>query len=113
MRDAFPLEREEWSDADHDRIGDNLDADVDANGKADDRNGNGVPDNQEMDADGDGVARAGTTPWDAFPRDAREWRDTDGDGIGDNADTDKDGDGYSDLEENAAGTDPLNPLSFP
>jgi hypothetical protein len=52
-------------------------------------------------------------PWDAFPLDPKEWRDTDGDGIGDNADTDKDGDGWSDEEERGAGTDPLNRFTFP
>jgi len=112
-KDAWPLEREESSDADGDRIGDNLDADVDADGKADDLNRNGVPDNEEKDSDGDGYPNADAVPWDAFPRDPKEWRDTDGDGIGDNADPDDDGDGYSDDEERAAGTDPLNPLSFP
>jgi len=111
--DAFPLEREEWADADGDRIGDGLDADVDANGKADDLNSNGVPDNEETDWDGDGVPNASAVPWDAFPRDPREWRDTDGDGIGDNADPDDDGDGWSDEEERNAGTDPLNAISFP
>ena len=111
--DAWPLEREEWADADADRIGDNLDADVDADGKADDRNNNGVADNQETDWDGDGVPNASAVPWDAFPRDPKEWRDTDGDGLGDNADPDDDGDGFSDAEEKKAGTDPLNPLSFP
>ena len=99
-RDAFPLEREEWADADGDRIGDHLDADIDADGKPDDRNRNGTPDNQEPD-------------WDAFPRDPKEWRDTDGDGIGDNADPDDDGDGFTDDEERRAGTDPLDPVRFP
>jgi len=112
-KDAFPLEREEQADADGDRIGDSLDADIDADGKADDLNKNGVPDNEELDWDGDGVPNASAVPWDAFPRDPREWRDTDGDGIGDNADPDDDGDGYSDDEEKQAGTDPLNALSFP
>ena len=112
-KDAFPLEREEQLDADGDRIGDSLDADLDADGKADDRNGNGTPDNEEADLDGDGVPSASAVPWDAFPRDPKEWRDTDGDGIGDNADTDDDGDGYTDEEERRAGTDPLNALSFP
>jgi hypothetical protein len=59
------------------------------------------------------VPGAGTIPWDVFPRDPQEWRDTDGDGLGDNADPDDDGDGYTDLEEKAAGTDPLNPANFP
>ena len=46
-----------------------------------------------MDFDGDGVPKANAVPWDAFPNDPKELRDTDGDGIGDNTDTDKDGDG--------------------
>ena len=112
-RDAFPLEREEWADADGDRIGDNLDADVDADGKGDDRNGNGRPDHEEDDLDGDGVKGANAIPWDAFPRDPKEWRDTDGDGVGDNADPDDDGDGWTDAQERTAGTDPLNAVSFP
>jgi len=112
-QDAWPLEREEWADVDGDRIGDNMDADVDADGKGDDRNGNGTPDNEEADWDGDGVPNADAIPWDAFPRDPKEWRDTDGDGIGDNADSDDDGDGWSDEEELQGGTDPLNALSFP
>jgi len=111
--DAFPLEPEEWADRDHDLIGDNLDADIDGDGKADDRNGNDIPDCEEMDIDGDGVPRANAVPWDAFPWDPKEQRDTDGDGIGDNADTDDDGDGFSDKEERRAGTNPLDPLSFP
>lgn len=112
-QDAWPLEREEWADADADRIGDNLDADLDADGIGDDRNGNGVPDCDERDWDGDGVPHAEAIPWDAFPRDPKEWRDTDGDGLGDNQDPDDDGDGYSDEEERRANTDPLDPLSFP
>ncbi len=112
-QDAFPLEREEQDDADADRIGDTLDADIGGDGKADDRNGNGVVDNEEKDLDGDGVATADATPWDAFPRDPKEWRDTDGDGVGDNADPDDDGDGFSDAEEQQAGTDPLDAVSFP
>ncbi len=112
-RDAFPLEREEWADVDGDRIGDNLDADINADGVPDDLNKNGTPDNEEADLDGDGVGKANCIPWDAFPRDPKEWRDTDGDGIGDNADTDDDGDGYSDEEEKRAGANPLSPISFP
>jgi len=111
--DAWPLEREEWADADGDRIGDNMDADIDADGKGDDRNNNDTPDHEETDLDGDGVPNAGAIPWDAFPRDPKEWRDTDGDGTGDNADTDDDGDGYTDDEERKAGTDPLSAISFP
>jgi len=111
--DAFPLEPEEWADRDGDLIGDNLDADDDGDGLGDDHNGNGIPDNEEMDFDGDEVPRAKAVPWDAFPLDPKEWRNTDGDGIGDNADADDDGDGWSDREEKRAGTDPLDRLSFP
>ena len=63
----------------------------------------------EVDTDGDGV----TDTRDAFPNDANETVDTDGDGIGNNADTDDDNDGYSDTEEIAAGSDPLNANSIP
>jgi hypothetical protein len=59
------------------------------------------------------VARAETIPWDAFPLDAKEWRDTDGDGLGDDADPDDDNDGFTDIEERQGGTDPLDPLRFP
>lgn len=111
--DAFPLEPEEWEDKDGDLIGDNLDADVDGDGVGDDLNENGTPDYREMDLDGDGVPRAQAVPWDAFPLDPKEWRDTDGDGIGDNADTDDDGDGFSDAEDKKAGTDPLDRVSIP
>ena len=112
-QDAFPLEPEEWADRDHDLIGDNLDADIDGDGQGDDRNANGTPDHEELDFDGDGVPRANAVPWDAFPGDPQEQRDTDGDGSGDNADPDDDGDGFSDEEEQQAGTNPLDPLSFP
>jgi len=111
--DAWPLERDEWADADGDRIGDRMDADINADGVADDLDKNGIADNKEPDWDGDGVPNAGALPWDAFPRDPKETTDTDGDGIGDNADTDDDGDGYTDREEQQAGTDPLDPISFP
>ncbi len=113
LQDAFPLEPEEWSDEDHDLIGDNLDADVDSDGQGDDRNRNGTPDHEELDLDGDGVPRANAVPWDAFPLDPREWRDTDGDGIGDNADLDDDGDGFPDADEEQAGTRPRDSLSSP
>ena len=111
--DAFPLEPHEWQDKDKDLIGDNLDADDDGDGVADDINENGIPDCEELDFDGDGVQRARSVPWDAFPLDPQEWQDTDGDGIGDNADLDDDNDGYEDDEEIKEGTDPLDRLSFP
>ncbi len=112
-QDAFPLDPSEWSDKDGDWIGDNLDADDDGDGTPDDDNQNGTPDYREMDLDGDGVNRAEVIPWDAFPLDAKEWRDTDGDGIGDNTDPDDDNDGFTDVEERQAGTDSLDPLRFP
>ncbi|MEK7677144.1 MAG: DUF5060 domain-containing protein [Verrucomicrobiota bacterium] len=110
--DAFPLDPEEQFDRDGDLIGDNMDADVDGDGLGDDKNKNSVPDFEEMDFDGDTVPRANAIPWDTFPLDPKEWRDTDGDGLGDNADADDDGDGWTDAEEKKAGTDPLDPLSF-
>jgi len=111
--DAFPLEPEEWADKDKDLIGDNLDADDDGDGVGDDENKNGIADCEELDIDGDGVDRAKCVPWDVFPFDSKEWRDTDGDGTGDNADLDDDNDGWSDKEENRAGTNPSDKLSFP
>ena len=112
-KDAFPLEPEEWLDKDKDWIGDNLDADDDGDGVADDKNKNGTPDCEELDLDGDGVDRAKSVPWDAFPLNTKESRDTDGDGIGDNADPDDDNDGWSDEQEKKTGTNPLDKLSFP
>ncbi len=111
--DAFPLDPSEWADADGDLIGDNLDADDDGDGVGDDHNGNGIEDWRELDFDGDGVDRAKVVPWDVFPLDPKEWRDTDGDGAGDNADPDQDGDGFTNAEEAQAGTDPLDRLSCP
>ncbi|MHC4244183.1 MAG: hypothetical protein ACYSU4_17390, partial [Planctomycetota bacterium] len=88
-------------------------ADDDGDGVADDWNKNGVPDYEELDIDSDGVDRAKSVPWDVFPLDPKEWRDTDGDGVGDNSDLDDDGDGYNDEEEISRRTDPLDKLSFP
>jgi len=53
------------------------------------------------DRDGDGVPDAE----DAFPDNAKEWKDTDKDGIGDNADQDLDGDGHAN-EVDAFPSDP-------
>jgi hypothetical protein len=58
------------------------------------------------------VDRAKSIPWDAFPLDPKEWRDTDGDGVGNNTDTDNDNDGFSDYEETKRGTDPLDSNSW-
>jgi len=112
VEDAFPLDPEEWKDKDGDWIGDNLDADDNGDGAGDDHNANGIPDCEELDFDGDGVDRSKSVPWDAFPLDPKEWRDTDGDGIGDNADTDDDNDRVSDKAEIKRGTDPLDRRSW-
>ena len=58
----------------------------------------------DPDRDGDGTINDD----DAFPDDPSENLDSDGDGVGNNADLDDDGDGLSDLDEIAAGTDPLD-----
>jgi hypothetical protein len=49
----------------------------------------------------------------AFDADPFEAYDTDSDGLGNIADLDDDNDGFSDAEEDAAGTDPLNTSSCP
>ncbi|MDP5113442.1 MAG: gliding motility-associated C-terminal domain-containing protein, partial [Flavobacteriaceae bacterium] len=72
-----------------------------------DRDGN--PDCIDSDDDGDGVLDAE----DEFPLDGTEWADADGDGIGNNADTDDDNDGFSDVDEIAVGTDPLDANDVP
>ena len=63
----------------------------------------------DTDFDDDGVVNE----QDAFPYDASETLDTDSDGIGNNADTDDDGDDWSDADETAEGTDPLDAQSVP
>ena len=69
----------------------------------------GIIDSLDPDIDGDGVPNEE----DVFPRDKTESVDTDGDGIGNNADLDDDNDGYSDADEIAYGSDPLDPNSTP
>ena len=59
------------------------------------------------DGDGDGVADSS----DAFPLDATETMDSDDDGVGNNSDLDDDNDGFTDEQERADGTDPLNRFS--
>ncbi len=61
------------------------------------------------DTDGDGYLDG----LDAFPLNSTEWSDADGDGIGDNADTDDDNDLWSDTDEVACNTDPLNGTDTP
>ncbi len=86
--DAFPEDKKEAYDFDKDGIGDNSDPDADGDGILDDA-GDGILDN---DLDGDKTIDS----LDAFPNDITESRDSDGDGIGDNADTDADGNGILD-----------------
>ena len=62
-----------------------------------------------MDDDNDLVADG----LDVFPYDASEWSDNDGDGVGDNADLNDDGDAWTDLEEIACDTDPMDASSVP
>ena len=108
-------------DTDGDGTYDAFDTDDDGDGVADgsdafpldasesvDTDGDGIGNNADTDDDGDGVADGS----DAFPLDAHESVDTDGDGVGNNADTDDDGDGISDADEDAAGSDRLDPDSL-
>jgi hypothetical protein len=81
----------------------------DANMTEPDLDCDGIADSVDPDIDGDGVPNA----HDAFPMDDTESVDTDGDGIGNNADLDDDNDGYSDTEEIAFGSDPLDANSIP
>ena len=85
--DAFPTDPEEWADFDGDGIGDNADTD----------------DDNDLVLDVN----------DAFPYDPYETVDTDGDGVGDNGDLNDDGDAWTDAEEAACGSDPLDADSVP
>ena len=58
-------------------------------GSRDDTDGDGTPDQSDLDDDNDGAVDF----IDALPRDRRDWRDTDGDDIADARDRDADGDG--------------------
>ena len=62
-----------------------------------------------MDDDNDGVEDLE----DVFPFDSSESSDFDGDNIGDNADSDDDNDGYSDVDENASGSNPQDSSVVP
>ena len=125
--DSFPLNSQEWLDTDGDGVGNNADPDDDGDGQSDadeascgsdplsadsvslDNDSDALPDCVDTDDDNDGVEDGA----DAFPLDPNEASDTDGDGTGNNTDTDDDGDGFTDDEEVAAGSDPLDPSSLP
>jgi hypothetical protein len=80
--DAFPTDPSETTDTDLDGIGDNADADDDADGLSDDEE-RLLGTNQFLaDTDGDGVEDA----IDAFPLDSEDSVDSDLDGVGDNRD---------------------------
>jgi Tol biopolymer transport system component len=80
------------------------DSDSDGDGQADCVDA--CPNDADNDADADEVC-GDVDNCPAVPN--ADQTDTDGDGLGDACDTDDDGDGYSDEQELAAGTDPLNP----
>ncbi|MFB6340679.1 T9SS type A sorting domain-containing protein [Saccharicrinis sp. FJH62] len=125
--DKFPMDASESVDTDNDGVGNNADTDDDGDGYSDadevanntdpldagsippDNDGDKVSDLNDPDDDNDGVIDTE----DKFPMDASESVDTDNDGVGNNADTDDDGDGYSDLDEAANNTDPLDAGSVP
>lgn len=67
-----------------------------------DTDGDGVPDQVDLDDDNDGVLDVN----DQFPLDPTRSKDTDGDGIDDKVDTDIDNDGLTNAQEIAMGTDP-------
>ena len=75
--DAFPINKNEWTDSDGDGTGDNDDTDDD---------NDGILDACDVDVNGDGIPDNGT--------------DLDSDGINDGCDTDKDGDGVNNTSDN-------------
>ena len=106
------------SDSDSDGVDDNLDAFPLNSSESTDSDGDGVGDNADLfpkdatetgDADADGIGDNA----DAFDDDPFEAYDSDLDGIGNNADPDDDNDGFNDVDEIAAGTDPLSASSCP
>lgn len=110
--DAFPNNAQETTDSDGDGTGDNSDAFVNNKDASIDSDGDGAPDAWNASCDAS-CQQASSLQLDAFPTNPNEWLDTDGDGEGNNTDTDSDNDGFSNQEEIAQGTDPLDPTSYP
>ena len=139
--DAFPYDETEWLDTDLDGYGNNQDTDDDGDNWTDsweivcstdpvdnestpfDEDGDGFCDILDQDNDNDGVVNAN----DAFPNDPAGHTDTDNDGRPDTLnvnvtstsvpplqeDTDDDNDGWTDVDELACGTNPINETSMP
>ena len=136
--DLWPLDYTEWSDSDGDGQGDNRDMDDDNDGWWDscDQSAWMAAQNSSLNTPSyvegvnyfsgqpGGIASNCPDNTDAFPLDGTEWIDTDGDGVGNNADIDDDGqisgsaeapgnNDWTDAEEIACGTDPLDHTSVP
>jgi len=119
--DPLPINGFETFDSDGDGIGDEADTDDDNDGRSDLQeviDGTDPLDANDClkcsateDADGDGVLDAAP---DNCPTIANaDQADLDQDGEGDACDADDDGDGVSDIDEEAAGTDPRDANSCP
>ena len=126
--DFAPLDPTEQYDADGDGQGDRRDMDDDNDGWWDScdlqdwlyaQNASIVEGVNYFTGQPNGVATTCPAMVDAFPMDGTEWIDTDGDGVGNNADTNDDGDTdanndpWTDAEEIACGSDPLDSSSTP
>jgi N-acetylmuramoyl-L-alanine amidase len=98
-------------DSDGDNLGDAGEVEAGTNpidGTNPDTDGDGVPDEDEVDSDHDGIPDADEIRNGSDPLDS----DSDGDGIPD-GDEDSDGDGTTDGNEVDQGTDPGDPVSRP
>ena len=116
LADDFPEDPTQWEDGDGDGLGDNPEGNS-PDPFLNDYDNDGFNDTVDIlpqlyspgDMDADGVP----DKEDVFMDDPYEWSDNDGDGIGDNTDSDDDNDGYSDVVEDAEGTDRNDASSTP